>query len=86
MICSWYEILDPWLTCHVEDAVTSADMGQEGISQALARMSTFHQASNVNDIKECWDSAAIQEVKGKNVLYCHPIWQFLKKTSTFFCK
>lgn len=55
-----------WLTCHVEDAVTGADMGQEGIPQALAIMSTFHQASNVNNIKERWDFAATQEVKGKS--------------------
>lgn len=54
-----------WLTCHVEDAVTGADMGEEGISQALASMSTFHQASNVYNIKKCWDFAASQEVKGK---------------------
>lgn len=59
--------LNLWLTCHVEDAVTGADMGQEGISQALAIMSTFYQARNVNNIKERWDFAATQDVKGKKV-------------------
>lgn len=58
-----------WLTCHVEDAVTGADMGQEGVSQALASMSTFHQASNVNHIKEGWDFAVIQEAKGTNLRF-----------------
>lgn len=48
------DTLNLWLTCQMEDAITGADMGQEGISQALARMSTFHQTSNVNDIQECW--------------------------------
>lgn len=57
-----------WLTCHVEDAVTGTDMGQEGISQALALMSTFHQASNVHNIQEGWDFAATQEVRGKSHL------------------
>lgn len=47
----------------MENAITGADMGQEGISQALARMGTFDQPSNVDDIKECWDFAAMQEVK-----------------------
>lgn len=51
----------------MEDAVAGADMGQEGISQALAGMSTFHQASDVNNIEECWDFAATQEAKGKKV-------------------
>ena len=49
----------------MEDAVTGADMGQEGISKALASMSTFHQASNVYNIKERWDFAATQGVKRK---------------------
>lgn len=75
MICWRHEILrekstlDLWLTCHVEDAVTGADVGQEGVSQALAGMSTFHQAGNVNHIKEGWDFAVIQEVKGKDFKY-----------------
>lgn len=47
----------------MEDAVTGADMGQEGISQALARVGTFYQTSNVNNIKERWDFAATQDVK-----------------------
>lgn len=51
----------------MEDAVAGADMGQEGISQALASVSTFHQASNVNYIKEGWDFATTQEVKGRKV-------------------
>lgn len=49
------------LTCHVEDAITGVDVGQEGISQALATMSTFHQTSNVNNIKKSWDFAATKE-------------------------
>lgn len=53
----------------MEDAVTGADVGQEGVSQALAGMSTFHQAGNVNHIKEGWDFAVIQEVKGKDFKY-----------------
>lgn len=61
--------LNLWLTCHVEDAVTGADVGQEGITQALASVSTFHQASDVNDIKECWDFAATQEVRGENIIH-----------------
>lgn len=64
-ICFRYEIFKLQLTCHVEDAITGADMGQEGVSQPLARMGIFHQASNVNNIKECWDFAANQEVKVK---------------------
>lgn len=42
----------------MEQAVTGADVGQEGISQTLASMSTFDQTSDVNHIKECWDFAA----------------------------
>lgn len=34
--------LNLWLTCHVEDAITGTDVGQEGISQALASMSPFY--------------------------------------------
>lgn len=55
--------MDPGLTCHVEDAIAGADVGQEGVSQALAGMSTFHQASNVDNIEERWDFAATREVK-----------------------
>lgn len=47
----------------MEDAITGADIGQEGISEALASVSAFHQASNVNYIKERWNFAATQEVK-----------------------
>lgn len=70
VICWWCEILwgketvNLWLTCHVEDAVAGADMREEGISQALTSMSTFHQASNVNDIKERWDFAGSKSKKG----------------------
>lgn len=45
----------------MEDAITGVDVGQEGISQALASMSTFHQTSNVNNIKKSWDFAATKE-------------------------
>ncbi len=48
----------------MEDAVTGADVRQEGISEALTSMSAFHQAGNVNHIKKCWDFAKSQEVKG----------------------
>lgn len=48
----------------MEDAVTGADMGEEGISQALTSMSPFNQASNVNDIKERWDFAGSKSTKG----------------------
>lgn len=51
------------LTCHVEDAVTGSDVGQEGVPQALAGMGSLHQARNVHHIEECWDLAAKQEVK-----------------------
>lgn len=49
------------LTCHVEDAITGIDVGQEGISQALASMSTFHQTGNVNNTKKSWDFAVTKE-------------------------
>ena len=74
-MCWWFKIIkrkatvNLWLTCHVEDAVAGADMGQEGISQALASMSTFHQTSNIYNIKERRDFAATQEVKGENKGY-----------------
>ena len=45
----------------MEDAIACTDVGQEGVSQTLTLMSTFHQASNVHNIKECWDFAATQE-------------------------
>lgn len=49
----------------MEDAITGVDVGQEGISQALASMSTFHQTSNVNNIKKSWDFAATKREKKK---------------------
>lgn len=69
VIYELYEVLDRWLTCHVEDAVTGADVGQEGISQTLARVGAFYQTSNVNDIKERWDFAATQDVKETVITY-----------------
>lgn len=69
MTFRWYEIWwgtvanSWWLTCHVEDAVAGADVGQEGVSQALALVGAFHQASDVNDIEECWHFAATQAVR-----------------------
>lgn len=45
----------------MEDAITGIDVGQEGISQALASMSTFHQTGNVNNIKKSWDFAVTKE-------------------------
>lgn len=59
------------LTCQVEDAVAGAEVGQEGISEALTSMSAFHQASNVHDIKESWNVAANQEVKTKRSDFKH---------------
>lgn len=53
----------------MEDAITGTDVGQEGVSQALARVGTFHQASYVHHIKECWDFAANQEVEGERIAY-----------------
>lgn len=61
------ETLNLRLTCQVEDAVTGADVGQEGVSQALATVGTFHQASDVHHIKECWDFAANQEAEGERI-------------------
>lgn len=63
------EILNLRLTCQVEDAVTGADVGQEGVSQALATVGTFHQASYVHHIQECRDFAANQEVEVERVAY-----------------
>lgn len=68
-----------WLTCHVENAITGADMGQEGISQALARMGTFDQPSNVDDIKECWDFAATPEVKERSLILDNIVLQSYQK-------
>lgn len=63
------EILNLRLTCQVEDAVTGVDVGQEGVSEALARVGTFHQASYVHHIEKCWDFAANQEEKGERIDY-----------------
>lgn len=51
------------LTCHVENAVTGSNMGQEGVPQALAGMGSPHQARDVHHIEESWDLAANMEVK-----------------------
>lgn len=55
------ENLNVRLTCQVEDAIAGADVGQEGVPQALAGVGAFHQASNVHHIEECWDFTANQE-------------------------
>lgn len=73
-----HEILNLRLTCQVEDAVTGADVGQEGVSQALARVGTFHQASYVHHIKEWRDFAANQEVEGERIAY----WEFIQKVES----
>lgn len=49
------------LTCQVEDAIAGADVGQEGVSQALTRVGAFHQAGDVHHVEERWDFAAKQE-------------------------
>lgn len=54
------KILDLRLTCQVEDAIAGADVGQEGVPQALARVGAFHQAGDVHHVEECWDFAANQ--------------------------
>lgn len=55
------KILNPRLTCQVEDAIAGADVRQEGVPQALARVGAFHQSGDVHHIEECWDFAANQE-------------------------
>lgn len=55
------KILNPRLTCQVEDAIAGADVRQEGVPQALARVCAFHQSGDVHHIEECWDFAANQE-------------------------
>lgn len=55
------KILNLRLTCQVEDAVAGADVGQEGVPQALARVGAFDQAGDVHHVEECWDFAANQE-------------------------
>lgn len=72
MILHRYASPSRLLTCHVEDAITGVDVRQEGISQALASMCTFHQARNVNNVKESRDFAAVkeeEEKKGGKVRY-----------------
>lgn len=55
------KILNLRLTCQVEEAVAGADVGQEGVPQALARVGAFHQAGDVHHVEESWDFAANQE-------------------------
>lgn len=55
------KILNLRLTCQVEDAIAGADVGQEGVPQALARVGAFHQAGDVHHVEECRDFAANQE-------------------------
>lgn len=59
----------------MEDAVAGADVGQEGVSQTLARVGAFHQAGYVHHIKERRDFAADQEVEGERIAY----WEFVQK-------
>lgn len=67
----------------MEDAVTDTEMRQEGVSQPLARMGTFHQAGNINNIKECWDFAANQEVKAKTHSRFSTLIQFILSVFNF---
>lgn len=55
------KILNSRLTCQVEDAIAGADVGQEGVAQALTRVGALHQAGDVHHVEECWDFAANQE-------------------------
>lgn len=52
------KILNLQLTCQVEEAIAGADVRQEGVPQALARVGAFHQAGDVHHIEESWDFAA----------------------------
>ena len=40
------------LTCRVEDAIAGTDVGQEGIAQALASVSSLHQSCYVHHVQE----------------------------------
>lgn len=63
------KILNPRLTCQVEDAIAGADVRQEGVPQALARVGAFHQSGDVHHIEECWDFAANQEGSLTEILF-----------------
>lgn len=45
----------------MEDAIAGADVGQEGVAQALTTVGAFDQAGDVHHVEECWDFAANQE-------------------------
>lgn len=45
----------------MKDAIAGADVGQEGVAQALASVSALHQAGDVHHVEEGWDFTAKQE-------------------------
>lgn len=53
----------------MKDSIAGTDVGQEGVPQTLARVRSFHQASNIYNIKEGWDFAETQKKKKKKKAY-----------------
>jgi len=44
----------------VKDGITGTDVGEEGVTQTLACMSTFHQASNIHHIQKRWNLTGVK--------------------------
>ena len=53
------------LTGHVEEGITGLDVWQEGVSQPLALVGTFHQTRDVHHIEEGGHLAATGGIVGE---------------------
>lgn len=57
------------LTAKMEDTITSADVGQERITQTLSFGSTFYKTSNVDYIEIRWHFA-VMKTKNRETFSC----------------
>ena len=60
----------------MKEAITSTDVGEESVSQALASMSTLHQASDIHYTKKRWHLAIEKINKNKAEVACYVVIQY----------
>jgi hypothetical protein len=53
----------------MEDAITSADVGEESVSQALTFGGTLHQTGNVHDVQKSGNFAGKEMGRKENSLH-----------------
>lgn len=55
------------LTTQMEESIASADVRKEIVAQALAFCGSLHQTSNIDDIQESWNFAAMKSERRKKI-------------------